>query len=92
MGKRVYLSNINAQSIGTPVQDIWSLLAGSAIGIYIHRIKASNSGVTTVTQINVRLKRGTATVTQGSGGSTPAKNINQDGDTKARFWLSAMRV
>jgi hypothetical protein len=34
-------------------------------------------------EVNVRLKRGTAIVTNGSGGSTAAKNLANDGVTKA---------
>jgi len=83
MGRRVYKSNFNNVSVGTAVQDLWSLLAGASNGIQLHRCDISAASVTTAAQINVRLKRGTATVTLGSAGSTPAKNLGDDGDTKA---------
>jgi hypothetical protein len=83
MGRRVYKGAIDNVSIGTAVQDIWSLLAGASNGIQLHWLNATAAGVTTAAQIRTRLKRGTATVTIGTGGSTPAKNFVDDGDTKA---------
>lgn len=83
MGRRIYKSGVDNVSIGTAVQDIWSLLAGSANGIQLHWLQCSAAGVTTAAEIRMRLKRGTATVTQGSGGSTPAANLVDSGDTKA---------
>jgi hypothetical protein len=82
MGRRVYTSAIDNTQIGTAVQDIWALLAGAANGIQLHAIELSAAGVTTAAQVRLRLKRGTATVTLGSGGSTPAKNLVDDGDSK----------
>lgn len=83
MGRRIYKAGIDTVSIGTAVQDIWSLLAGASNGIQLHWMQATAAGVTTAAQIRMRLKRGTATVTPGSGGTTPAKNLVDDGDTKA---------
>lgn len=83
MGRRIYKAGIDTQSIGTAVQDIWSLFAGSSNGIQLHWIQATAASVTTAAQLRLRLKRGTATVTQGSGGSTPNKNLVDDGDSKA---------
>ena len=83
MGRRVYLSAIDTVTIGTAVQDIWSLLAGSAKGIQMRWIQLTASGVTSAAELRLRLKRGTATVTQGSGGTTPAANIVDGGDALA---------
>src|SRR5437868_2494353 len=83
MGRRVYISAIDSVSIGTAVQDIWSLLAGTAKGLQLHWMQLTAASVTTAAEIRLRLKRGTATVTQGSGGSTPAANIVDAGDTLA---------
>lgn len=83
MGRRVYTSGIDNVSIGTAVQDIWLLFAGASNGIQLHWFQITAAGVTTAAQIRMRLKRGTATVTAGSAGSTPAKNLIDDGDTKA---------
>jgi hypothetical protein len=83
MGRRVYNAAIDNVSIGTAVQDIWSLLAGSAKGIQLHWAQLTAAGVTSAAELRLRLKRGTATVTQGSGGSTPAANIVDAGDTLA---------
>jgi hypothetical protein len=83
MGRRIYKSGVDTVTIGTAVQDIWSLLAGAANGIQLHWLNCSASAVTTAAEIRMRLKRGTATVTMGSAGTTPAKNLVDDGDTKA---------
>jgi hypothetical protein len=83
MGRRIYKAGFDSVAIGTAVQDIWSLLAGGSNGIQLHWIQATASSVTTAAQLRLRLKRGTATVSIGSGGSTPAKNLVDDGDSKA---------
>jgi hypothetical protein len=83
MGRRVYEASVNAVSVGTARQDLWLLKSGASNGIQIHHTQFTASGVSTATQIGLNLKRGTATVTAGSGGSTPAANFVDDGDTKA---------
>jgi hypothetical protein len=82
MGRRVYTSGVNSASIGTPVQDIWTVLAGASNGIQLHWVQLSAVSVATAIQNGIRLKRGTG-VGLGSGGSQPAKNLVDDGDTKA---------
>ena len=83
MGRRIYKAGIDTVAIGTAVQDIWSAFNGASNGSQLHWIQATAASVTTAAQLRLRLKRGTATVTQGSGGSTPGKNLVDDGDTKA---------
>jgi hypothetical protein len=83
MGRRIYKAGFDNTSIGTAVEDIWSLFAGASNGLQLHWIQATAAAVTTAAQIRLRLKRGTATITQGSGGSTPTANLVDDGDTKA---------
>jgi hypothetical protein len=83
MGQRVYVASIDNVSIGTAVQDIFSLLAGSANGIEIHHIFLGAAGVTAAAELRMRLKCLPATVTNGSGGSSPTKNPIDSGDTKA---------
>lgn len=83
MGRRIYNSAIDTVAIGTAVQDIWALLAGSAKGIQLRWMQLTASSVTSAAELRLRLKRGTATVTLGSGGSTPAANIVDSGDTLA---------
>ena len=83
MGRRIYSAGFDTVSIGTAVQDIFSLLAGTTKGIQLHHIHLEASGITTAAQIRLRLKRGTATVTQGSGGSTPTPGFVDSGDTLA---------
>lgn len=83
MGRRIYKSGVDNVTIGTAVQDIWDILSGASNGIQLHWLQCTAAGVTTAAEIRMRLKRGTATVTQGSGGTTPAANLVDDGDTKA---------
>lgn len=70
MGQKVYSVPIENVTIGTAVQDIFSLLAGSSNGIELHHIHLE-ANVVGEAALRMRLKRGTATVSQGSGGSAP---------------------
>lgn len=54
-------------------QDIFSLLASANKAIEIRHIQLSASGVISPAEIPLNLKRLPATVTNGSGGSTPTK-------------------
>ena len=83
MGRRIYSAGFDNVTIGTAVQDIFSLLAGAAKGVQLHHIHLEAAGVTSPAQIRLRLKRGTATVTQGSGGTAPTPGIVDFGDTLA---------
>jgi len=83
MGARIYTAGFDTVSVGTAVQDIFSLFAGSTKGVQLHHIHLEASSVTSAAQIRLRLKRGTATVTQGSGGSTPTPGMVDAGDTLA---------
>lgn len=83
MGRRIYSGGFDNVSIGTAVQDIFSLLAGTTKGVQLHHIHLEASGVTTAAEIRMRLKRGTATVTQGSGGTVVTPLIVDAGDTLA---------
>jgi hypothetical protein len=83
MGRRIYESGFDTIAVGTAVQDLWLLFASAANGIQLHWMQLTAASVTTAAQIRLRLKRGTATVTAGSAGTAPAKNIVDDGDTKA---------
>lgn len=71
MGRRIYMAGFDNVSIGAAVQDIFSLKASAAKGIQLRHIHLEAAGITTAAQIRMRLKRLTATVTQGSGGSVP---------------------
>lgn len=82
MGRRIYVAGFDTVSVGTAVQDIFSLLAGSAKGIQLHHIHLEAAGVTTAAQIRMRLKRGTG-VTNGSGGTNVTPLIVDAGDTLA---------
>lgn len=78
-GARTYIVPIENVLIGTAVQDIFSLKASASNGIQIHWIHLESTNVAAF-PCRMRLKRGTATVTQGSGGTivTPAPlDINE---------------
>jgi hypothetical protein len=82
MGRRIYTAGFDTISLGTAPMDIWSLFNGTSNGAQLHWLQLTASAVTTAAQERMRLKRGTITVTQGTGGTTPAKNLVDDGDTK----------
>jgi hypothetical protein len=83
MGRRVYQGGFDNVSVGTAVQDIFSLLAPSSKGIILHHIHLEAASITTAAQIRMRLKRGSATVTNGSGGSAPTPTPTDAGDSLA---------
>ena len=83
MGRRIYGAGFDNAPVGTAVQDIFSLLAPAAKGIQIHHIHLEAAGVTSPAQIRLRLKRATATLTQGSGGTAPTPGAVDSGDTLA---------
>lgn len=68
-GGRVYYVPIDNVAIGTAVQDIFGLYVGGG-GIYLHYIRLDSTN-TAPAALRMRLKRGTATMTQGSGGTNP---------------------
>lgn len=79
---RVYATYFENVSVSA-VQDFFSLKAGAANGIELHSCELSAGGVGAAAEIRVRLKRLPATVTQGSGGTTPTVSPVDSGDTKA---------
>lgn len=83
MGRRIYSAGFDNATLGTAVQDIFSLLASATKGVQLHHIHLEAASVTSPAQIRMRLKRGTATVTQGSGGSAPTPGAVDAGDTLA---------
>jgi hypothetical protein len=83
MGRRIYSAAFDTTNIGTAVQDIFSLLAPASKGIQVHWAHVGAAGVTTAAEVRMRIKRGTATVTQGSGGTAPTPGIVDGGDTLA---------
>lgn len=83
MGRRIYAAPFDTVAVGTAVQDIFSLLASATKGIQLHHIHLEAAGISTAQQIRLRLKRGTATVTQGSGGTVVTPVIVDAGDTLA---------
>lgn len=65
-------------------QDLWHLKAGSTYPLLIHEIVLSQKTLVAVEGKDIKLIRHTATVTQGSGGSTPTpQNINPGGASSA---------
>lgn len=80
-GSRVYTTQIENVSVSA-AQDIFSMISSASNGIRIHWIQLG-SNATAATPLRMRLKRGTATVTLGSGGTIPALAPVDAGDTKA---------
>ena len=68
MGDRVYMVPILTTAIGTAVQDICAIIPGTTKGIVLHHIHL-DANVSAEAALLIRLKRATATVTTGSGGS-----------------------
>jgi len=83
MGARIYVAAFDNVAVGTAVQDIFTLLSGAAKGIQLHHIHLEAASITSAAQIRLRLKRGTATVTPGSGGTVVTPSIIDAGDTLA---------
>jgi hypothetical protein len=69
-------------TIGTGVQDIFSIKTPASKGAQLHHVQLSAAAVTAVAEVRMRLKRGTATVTLGSGGTAPTAAIVDPGDTQ----------
>lgn len=68
--KRVYTATFENVTIGTAVQDIFYVKAGTTNLIELHSIiLTAGQAITTPAEIRVRLKKGTGTVTAGSAGS-----------------------
>jgi hypothetical protein len=85
--ERVYQTPIENVSIGTAVQDIFSLLASSGHGVILHQIHLEATS-TAAAALRMRLKRGTATVTQGSGGTNVTPVITNANNSKAAGTVS----
>lgn len=65
----------------TAVQDVFHLKAGATYPIIIHAIELEQKGLTATEALNLKFKRHTATVTQGSGGSTPTPALLAGGSS-----------
>lgn len=73
VNQRVYTAFFDNVTIGTAVQDIFLLKAGATNMIELHSIVlTAGAAITTPAEIRLRLKRGTATITNGSGGTAPS--------------------
>lgn len=84
MGQRVYVAGFDNVSIGTAVQDVLSLLAGSANGCELHYLELNAASVTSPAEIRLRLKRFSgATITAGSGGTAPSMVAIDENDSKS---------
>lgn len=70
---RIYSIQIENVAVSA-VQDIFSLLSSSAKGLELRHIQLGAIGQTSATEFRLSFKRLPATVTQGSGGSTPTIN------------------
>ena len=67
----------------TAVQDVFHLKAGATYPISIIALELEQKGLTAAEALNVKFKRHTATVTQGSGGSTPTPAVLAGGSASS---------
>jgi hypothetical protein len=71
--ERCYTMFFNSVTAGSAaVSDLFYIKASATNGLSVRRISLSASGITGAAEMNLRLKRGSGTVTAGSGGSAPA--------------------
>lgn len=71
------------------MQDVLGIYAGSAKALEIHEIRLGQTTITTAAQLRVTLRRLPASVTAGSGGSTPTPVPQNKNDTAASFTAHA---
>lgn len=84
MGDRVYTGVMDNTAIGTAVQDIFSLRTPAGKGAELHHMQLSAAAVTTAAEIRMRFRRGTGSITAGSGGTNVSvMNPTDPGDTQA---------
>jgi hypothetical protein len=88
MTQRVYAVPFKNVSISA-VQDVIGVYAGSAKALEIHEIKLGQTSITTAAQLRLTLRRLPATVTAGSGGSTPTPVPQNKNDAAASFTAHA---
>ena len=79
MAGRSFVATIDNVSIGTAVQDIFSIKSAAGIGLVLEAIHLDSTN-TAIAALRMRLRRATATVTQGSGGTnqTPGAIHSKD--------------
>lgn len=83
MANRIYVIQFENVAVSTIV-DFLSLKAGASNGLELRYAQFSALNQSSPSEFRLSLKRYVgATVTQGSGGSTPTINFVDDGDTKA---------
>ena len=88
MTQRVYAVPFKNVSISA-VQDVIAIYAGSAKALEIHEVRLGQTTVTTAAQLRLTLRRLPATVTAGSGGTTPIPTPQNRNDTAATFTAHA---
>lgn len=81
MGRRIYSVPMDNATIGTAVQDIFSIKTPAGKGAQLHHVQLSAAAVTTAAEIRMRLKRGTGTLGGSTGGTVVTPAIVDVGDT-----------
>src|SRR5579862_160074 len=71
------------------IQDVIGIYAGSSKALEIHEVRLGQTTITTATQLRLTLRRLPATVTAGSGGTTPTPIPQNKNDTAATFTAHA---
>ena len=88
MTQRVYAVPFKNVSISA-VQDVLGIYAGSAKALEIHEVRLGQTTITTAAQLRLTLRRLPATVTAGTGGTTPTPVPQNKNDTAASFTAHA---
>jgi hypothetical protein len=55
MGRRIYKAGVDNVTVGTAVQDIWMILAGTTNGIQLHWLQCTAAAVSTAAELRMRL-------------------------------------
>jgi len=89
MGRRIYSASFDNVSISSSVKDVFTVRASSDTAVQLRWMQLTAGGIAGgeglgfgLSVVRMRLKRGTATVTLGSGGAVLTPGIVDDGDTQ----------
>ena len=86
---RKYSAAVTAVNVSTVPQDLFEIKSPASKVIKIHECRISQDGSAVSSQVRLRVSKLTATVTDGSGGSTPAAVAAEDGDSASAATVKA---
>lgn len=85
---RMYSASFSGVSVSA-AQDLFELAAAAGVAVVIHEVHISQDASETSEQLPFTIKRIPATVTSGSGGSTPTPRKMAPGDAAAASTVEA---